>query len=321
MNVQGSVRERVRRWWQARQPLTDTLVLTQRNVYIVPSRAGWLLAATLLVLLVASINYQLNLGYLLTFLLAGCALVGMHQAHANLRGLSLNLEPPAPQFAGSSATLAVSLANEARAVRYGIGVRAEAEAVAAADPWAWTDVPAQAGATVRVTVPAARRGLHALPALVLETRYPLGTFRVWALWRPAMQLLVWPAPESPPPPLPAGEPRGDGGTARLAFGGEFEGVRAYRAGDPLRRVVWKKAARAGELVSRDTQQGRRHELWLDYAQAGAGDHEQRLSRLSAWVLQADRLGLDYGLRLPGRELEPGSGEAHKRHCLEVMALC
>jgi hypothetical protein len=46
-----------------------------------------MLGATLLVLLVASINYQLNLGYLLTFLLAGSALVGMHVCHATLRGL------------------------------------------------------------------------------------------------------------------------------------------------------------------------------------------------------------------------------------------
>ena len=39
-------------------------------LYLTYSRGG------LLTLLVASINYQLNLGYLLTFLLAGCALVG-----------------------------------------------------------------------------------------------------------------------------------------------------------------------------------------------------------------------------------------------------
>jgi hypothetical protein len=71
----------------ARGRRSDTLELTQRNVYIVPTRAGWMLGATLLVLLVASINYQLNLGYLLTFLLAGSVAVGMHVCHATLRGL------------------------------------------------------------------------------------------------------------------------------------------------------------------------------------------------------------------------------------------
>ena len=42
-------------WWQARLPICDTTILTQRNVYILPTGAGWMLAITLLVLLVASI--------------------------------------------------------------------------------------------------------------------------------------------------------------------------------------------------------------------------------------------------------------------------
>src|SRR5207244_3139768 len=84
----------------AQRPLSDTTTLTQRNVYILPTRAGFMLGATLLVLVIASINYQLNLGYLLTFLLAGCAVVGMHVCHATLRGLTMNLMAPDPQFAG-----------------------------------------------------------------------------------------------------------------------------------------------------------------------------------------------------------------------------
>ena len=67
----------LRKWFESRIPPRDTTTLTQRSVYIVPSRAGWMLALTLLVLLVGSINYQLNLGYVLTFLLAGSALVGV----------------------------------------------------------------------------------------------------------------------------------------------------------------------------------------------------------------------------------------------------
>ena len=76
LNPLAALRRQVSRWMQARLPLSDTLLLTQRNVYILPTGAGWMLALTLLVLLLASINFQLNLGYLLTFLLAGSALVG-----------------------------------------------------------------------------------------------------------------------------------------------------------------------------------------------------------------------------------------------------
>ncbi len=88
----------------------------------------------------------------------------------------------------------------------------------------------------------------------------------------------------------------------------------------MKLVVWKKAAKSDELVSRDTQQAQRRELWLDFTHAGAADTEARLSRLAAWVLQADKLGVDYGLRLPGQQIAPDSGEAHRRRCLEALAL-
>lgn len=315
----GLVRRRFRQWWQARLPLADTVTLTERNVYIVPTRPGFMLGATLLVLLVGSINYQLNLGYLLTFLLTGSAVVGMYVSHATLRGLTMNLLPPPPQYAGASAMLSVVLTNNRKAVRHGIGLAVLD--VTHADHWAWTDVPAQGSCPVQVAFRPERRGLHRVPPLTAETRFPLGTFRVWTVWRPAAQALVYPAPELHPPPLPPGEPRaGGGGAARTQSTGEFEGVRAYRRGDPLKLVVWKKAARSDELVSRETMQAQRYELWLDFAQCGLADPEGRLARLAAWVLQADKLGQDFGLRLPGQEIRPASGEAHKRRCLEALAL-
>jgi uncharacterized protein (DUF58 family) len=314
------VYDRIQRWWQARLPVSDTLTLTQRNVYILPTRAGVMLGVTLVVLLVGSINYQLNLGYLLTFLLAGSAAVGMHVCHATLRGLTLLLMPPAPQFAGASTTLSVVLTNTRRSVRHGIGLAVLD--TAREDHWTWTDVPAQGTCTVQVAFRPERRGRHRVPPLTAETRFPLGTFRVWTVWRPAAQVLVYPEPEAHPPPLPPGEPRAGGmALSRVQTSGEFEGVRAYRAGDPMKLVVWKKAAKSHELVSRDTLQAQRYELWLDAQQILLADPEARLSRLAAWVLQADKLGQDYGLRLPGQQIAPGAGEAHKRRCLEALALC
>ncbi len=313
---------RWQRWWSARLPRTDTVLLTQRNLYILPTAAGWMLALTLLVLLVAAINFQLNLGYLLTFLLAGSAAASIHVGHGTLRGLTLHLLAPEPQFAGSAAQLEVQLHSTRRSPR-----RAVALAVQGSGHWALADVPAGGSATVRVAFAAPRRGRHAAPLLTAQTLFPLGAFRVWTHWRPAAELLVYPQPEPQPPPLPPGEPlAGSGASASQAGGSEFEGVRPWRRGDALRQVVWKKAARvlatgSGELVSRDTQHSQHRQLWLDAAATGLADPEARLARLTAWVLQADRLGLDYGLRLPGRQLAPASGPAQRRACLEALALC
>jgi hypothetical protein len=146
-------------WWQSRLPLTDTLTLTQRNVYILPTRAGWMLAMTLLVLLVASINYQLNLGYLLTFMLAGAAVVGMHVTHGNLRGMTMNLIAGGACgsgatgsfqqiFAGSTANIEVRLSHTRKSQRPSVGLALlDAEH---APHWAWADVPAQGTSIVNV---------------------------------------------------------------------------------------------------------------------------------------------------------------------------
>ena len=316
------VRQRFQRWFEARLPLRDSTTLTQRNVYILPTGPGFMLGATLLVLLVASINYQLNLGYVLTFLLTGSAVVGMHVCHSTLRGITMTLIAPEDHFAGANVVIGVNLLSERRSVRYGIGL-----AVLGTNHWSWTDVPAQGRAMVQVAFQAPRRGLHRVPTLTAETRFPLGTFRVWTVWRPAAQVLVYPAPEQHPPPLPPGEARAGGqATVQRQSTGEFDGVRAYRRGDPLKLVVWKKAAKTDELVSRDAQQVQRFELWLDLAHtgiagatAGGAALEQAVSRLCAWVLLADKQGLHYGMRLGGQEIAPGSGEAHRRNCLQALA--
>lgn len=280
-----------------------------------------MLALTLLVLLVASINYQLNLGYVLTFLLAGSAVVGMHICHGTLRGLTMHLIAPDAQFAGAGVPISINLSSERKSVRHGIGM-----ALWGTDHWSWTDVPAQGSTRVHVTYTPQQRGLHRLPTLTAETRFPLGTFRVWTVWRPATQVLLYPAPEAHPPPLPAGEPQAGGaGSAQRHATGEFDGVRAYRRGDPLKVVVWKKLAKADELISRDAQHVQKLELWLDLAHTGSfpgtpATLEHRLSRLCAWVLLAQDRDIRYGLRLPGLEIAPGSGEAHKRACLQALAL-
>ena len=308
-------RQRFRAWLQARLPASDTQLLTQRNVYILPTRAGFAFALTLVVMLLAAINYQLNLGFALTFLLAGAGIVSMHMTHNTLRGLTLHLRPPRAGFAGDAVALEVLLTNPGR-TRHGLGLRLHDAAAAST---VWCDVPAQGQQVAHLSIVPAHRGWHAAPALVVETVFPFGLFRAWSVWRPASRVLAWPQPENPPPPLPA--TAGSGGeehAARRGEGGELDGVRPWRRGDTMRQVVWKKVARSGELVSRETSQAVARELWLDWGNTHVAGTEARLSRLAAWVLAAEREGLASGLALPGHDLAPGLGEAHRRAALDLL---
>ncbi|MEJ6005146.1 DUF58 domain-containing protein [Paucibacter sp. AS339] len=322
-----AIQARWQAWWASRHPRSDTHLMGQRNIYIVPSRPGLAFCATLLVLLLASINDQLSLGFMLTFLLTGAGLASMHSTHGNLRGLSLDLKSPAAVFAGDDVQLELRLHN-AGAARFGIGVHVIGQP---RSEIAWTDVPALGHALLRVRYPAGKRGHHALPVLQIVTRFPLGLFRAWSVWRPASQVWVYPQPEQPAPPFPPlpANPSEDADTGHALAsapqqGQDFEGVRAYRRGDSMRQVLWKKAAlsleQGGNLWVRETQAPVARTLWFDRRDCQGLSDEARLSRLCAWVLAAEQLQARYGLRLAGAEWAPDLGPAHRQLCLEQLSL-
>lgn len=302
------------------------------NIYVLPTRAGWLLLALLLVLLVASVNYQLSLGFLLTFLLAGSIAAGVGMAHANLRGLQLTALPPEPVFAGQTVRLQLRLhapgdrpGRTRRAVFVALGDRPRASDTAA---WSGADIEAGNDMLLELGFPALQRGRHALPRVTVQTLFPLGAFRLWSHWQPAQQVLVYPAPETPPPPLVShhASETGSGSQARATVAAEPDGVRAYQRGDPLRHIVWKKAAQAlstgsDQLVSRDRHASTQERRWLDAAATGLSHPEARLSRLTAWVQQVHQQQGEWGLRLTsGLQIAPGHGSAHYHHCLQALAL-
>ena len=89
------------------------LVLVHRRVYIVPARLGWMFGATLVLLLVGSINYAIALGFALTFLLAGLGLAGMVHTARNLARIGVAQGAPTG-FAGEAAQFRIYLDGRAR---------------------------------------------------------------------------------------------------------------------------------------------------------------------------------------------------------------
>jgi len=306
------------RAWFARGPAPErgTVVLGHRRVYILPTRLGWMFGATLGILLVGSINYALQLGFALTFLLAGMGLAGMVHTVRNLARLAVSAGRVEPVFAGETAQFRLYLDNRARQDRPAVLVRQ-----AAGGAQVVLDLPASGVGEAVLSVPAARRGWLPIGRVLLETRYPLGLFRAWSWIEFDVRCLVYPRPEHAPLPLP--RPAAESGAeATLARGSDdFSGLRDYQLQDSPRHVAWKAVARAESMLTKQFSGAANAELWLDEGGLPASlDLERRLSRLTAWVLAAERSGARYGLRLPGRELPPGRGAAHRAACLRALAL-
>ncbi|MCA3158524.1 MAG: DUF58 domain-containing protein [Burkholderiales bacterium] len=304
------------RWLFQHRGSESEALLYHRRIFTLPSRAGLVFGLMLLALLIGAINYQLSLGYLLAFWVASMAWVGLHLSFANLSGLRFSNAQAQPVFAGEQAAFEFEVEDTRKRARYAVRVSCGASE-------SRFHIAAQGQRRALFLVPTRERGWLQAPRATIDSQFPLGLWRAWAYWQPAAKCLVYPAPEKNPPPLPtSGEGEGD------AEGGKqgndnFAFVRPYQQGDSIRRIAWKTAARSdGDFISTKVfEGGASQDIWLNWNLTGTQNEALRLSRLTAWVLKADELGLDYGLRLCGMEIAPNHGEAHRAECLKALALC
>jgi uncharacterized protein (DUF58 family) len=307
--------ERSRRWARRRQgPDAARITLTSQRIYILPTASGLVYAAMLATMLAGAMNYNNNLAFALTFLLAGLGIVTIYHTHRTLTGLHLNYLGAQAVFAGDPLDVRFGLVNDAAQAREEIFLDWPGSA----------EVPGGVAAldsrTIALPLATARRGPLALPPLRISTRAPLGLTRAWTWVHLQERPIVYPRPA-------ARAVAGDGlSPARLASGNsrrgedDFAGLRSYQPGDSPRRIAWKSYARSGELLARAYRGGGHEEpLWIDWAALPPSDTETRVARLARLVIDAFESGRAWGLRGPGIRIEPSGGREQMHRCLRALA--
>jgi uncharacterized protein (DUF58 family) len=317
------LRTQMQRWLSpARAPESGEVYLRQRRVYIMPSGPGLMFAVMLLLLLTASINYNLSLGFGLTFLMAASGVVDMHLAFRNLAFLHLSPGRAASVFAGEQASFEVHVMNRRNYDRFALWLQFAHDENSPAQA---CDVAANSRETITLSIPAPKRGWLPAPRIRLQAHFPLGLLRTWAYWQPAMRVLVYPFPEVDAPPLPSPGLQRSSGQGH-AGQDDFAGVRHYQAGDSLKHLAWRQIARlppdlGGSLLSKHFEGGGEDDLLLDFHQLSPKiPLEERISRMTRWVLEAERQALPYAFRLAQHQFDSALGEAHLTACLEALAL-
>jgi uncharacterized protein (DUF58 family) len=261
-----------------------------------------------------SINYNNNLGFLLTFLLGSMAFVSIAHTYKNLAGLTIVSAGAEPVFVGGTAVFKI-IVDGAGKYRHGIGF-AFREATAALH-----DIGAGSKNRVNVGVPALSRGMLDPGPLTVTSDYPLGLFRVQSKVHRKLECIVYPKPIAgsvrtlAEKKIAAGEEGVSGpGTD------DFQGLKGYLPGDPLQRISWRASSRGQGLFTKDFDGQYGASFYLDWYSLESPDAEQKLSLLCGWILTAHQRNLTYGLKLPGCRLEPGNGKIHKNRCLKALAL-
>lgn len=310
-------RQRIDAWVLARVEKSSGPVAVRRNrIYIVPTRFGWGFSIMCLVMLLGAMNYSNSMAFALSFLLVGLGLVCMHHTHANLLAIQVRAGHARPVFVGETAHFELLIDNPSSRPRYALEASWAREL--AAEPG--THVPGLGFGAIRLARVASRRGWLDCGIVAVSTEFPLGLFHAWTWIYLDLRCLVFPHPASPglPPPIAGGS----GGAASGSRIGqdEFSGLRSYQRGDSLRSIHWKSVPKSDVPMVKQFSESVEQALWLNWDSLSTLEVEVRLSQLTRWVLDAEREGRAYGLRIPGASIAPGHGEAHRFECLKALAL-
>jgi len=293
-------------------PLPHTL--RTRRLSIRPTRYGIVFILLLLGLFAGAVNYDNNLGFLLTFLLGSVAFVSIAHTYKNILGIKILSCSTQPVFAGEQAGFEFVI-EDSGSDRQGVGF-----ALFRGKPLILDFINGSKN-RINLKFPASSRGLLRPWPLLIYSDYPLGLFRVQSQLQLGIECLVYPRPltgEVKPVAIKSAADS-DGGFSGSGSD-DFQGLRGYVPGDPLQRISWRASSRGLGLFTKDFEGRYGESVYLDWYSLTGPDTERKLSLLCAAILKAQKHNLSYGLKLPGQVIDPGSGQIHKNRCLKTLAL-
>lgn len=313
-------------WWRDQRKRMRRMAPRQLR----PTREGrWLLGIT-----VAAGFAALNTGNNLLFfgwgLLLASVLISGLLSEATLRVVRAELLRVDELRAGEQLPLPVALENRApRLPAFGVEVRAliddgspeEREAPARYQ----LRLEPHSREELRAYYLPTRRGVHKLTALRVATRYPFGFFEKSRLFteRVLPDLVVFPRR------VDTGElPHrllariGAMPTRRAGPGDEFFALRPYKDGDDPRRVHWRRSARSGRWVVRETESEASRQVILVLALASGaavGEVEEAIAWTGSLAEDLLEAGHAVGLSAPGSALAPAPGGRQRLAILSALA--
>ena len=291
--------------------------MIRRWLPILPTRNFAVLVFVLGSMWYAASNQSNAPAYLLLFALTSVFLVSIPHATLNLSGLNVSAQSIKPTFAGQEVSVPIEITNESRVMRHAITVGISDHP---AGNQRVDEIPAQQASRVTLQFSAAQRGEHEIDLICLTSVYPLGFLKAQRRLAVAQRYLVYPKPAGDSRLPRERAPQTAGGTQPQSGGEDFAGVRAYVTGESQRRIDWKAVARGQPLMTKQFTTETSGALFVDLAEARSDNLEDRLSQLALWLIEAERAHRPYGLRLPGVEIAPSSGEAHFHRCQRMLAL-
>lgn len=293
---------------------TQPVTLSHRRIFILPTAKGLVLTLIIMAMLIASTIYGNNLGFILTFLVAGIAIVSIIHSFRELAGLKFTSQAGQPVFCGESALVICYLDNASQFVRNSLWLGTKNGSRSCCN------LEAQQSRKISLNLQTSIRGWHPIGTITVECYFPLGIFRAWSPIMADEKILVYPTPAANSLPFPRSFQSPLESQQKKSGDNDFKGFQHYQPGDSLRQINWKALAKEHGLYTKQYEDDETAVVWLDWGYTPGQSVEQRLSRLCRWIIDAEQSNVRYGLKLPLLKIEPASGEPHRSNCLKALAL-
>lgn len=290
------------------------MVLNKKDVSLRPTQSGFLFLGILIAMLLGSINYNNNAGFILVFLLGTMAVISLFHSYKNLLGLEIIPGHVQPVFTGQSVIFPIRIKGI-----HGIGAApGQALSLKFKDR---APKPFSGEGALNLSIPSKQRGYLAPGCLFLDSVYPFGLFRLKAAIPFSARGLVYPVPLAGQIPLALAGIKEDGEEQSQDTGpDDFQGLRPYLPGNPMGRISWKTFSRGQGLFVKDFTADKGQEILMDLDLIREADLERKISLICQGVIDAEKKQLKYGIRLGPVSLVPDSGKKHFHSCLRALAL-
>jgi uncharacterized protein (DUF58 family) len=281
------------------------------------TNSGFTLLLIIIAMLISSMNYGNNMAYSMTFLLISLCLTSIVFSIHNLKGIQIQHLEPENGFAGEMIHFTVILSNQSPKTRFYIFFQVPQSR----DFFGPFNLAGKSSSQIQLSFPAEYRGLYQLDRIDILSVFPFNLFLLRIPVQVSCSYLVFPKPNGNQP-LPDAEETSQLHAEGFHFSGgdDFSGLRPYRSGESQHHIDWKSFARGKPLSIKEFNSGGLVGLWLDFEKILNSDLEIKLSQLAKWSLDADQSGLEFGLKLPNREISIDSGPQHLQKCLKELAL-
>ncbi|WP_114326999.1 DUF58 domain-containing protein [Candidatus Colwellia aromaticivorans] len=328
---QKVINKRFDHWLSRRMPSRFQQKLSNRNIFILPTRFGFTYLFFDILLFLLGTNYQNNIILLLSYLLASLFITVMMHSFYNFSQLTFSSKAKQTGFAKQVLNYPITITGHK--IHFDINfIFSESQHFLKVVKLAQCDTD-----TIEILLPwyAKQRGVYSLGRVKVFSEYSLGLFITWSLLDFSHQAIVFPQPKrlTDNQQFLTGLDESNGASMQATVGGEdYSELKNYVLGESQARIAWKQLARGQGKLSKNYQAQQGSLLWLKFSNMPSSDIETKLQFLCFLILEYSHNKQCFGLvlDLPPSitnstknstliKIEPNSGYQHQQSCLIALA--